>query len=242
MPSESHVVALSGGKDSTAMALRLRELHPDVQYQFVCTPTGNELPEMVAHWERLGELLGTPIVKVTAGVSLIGMILNERVIPSWRMRWCTRVLKIQPFQAYVLEHCPAVTYVGIRADEVEDREGVDNWGENIEARFPLVEWGWGIGDVTTYLKANDVVIPQRTDCALCFFQTLSEWHTLYKEHPDLFQQGIDIEECVWHTFRSPGRDFQPTALRDLRSKFNQGYTPKPQKMSDRKVMCAVCAR
>lgn len=56
--SELHVVALSGGKDSTAMALRLRELNPDVDYVYVCTPTGNELPEMWEHWRKLGQLLG----------------------------------------------------------------------------------------------------------------------------------------------------------------------------------------
>jgi predicted PP-loop superfamily ATPase len=50
-----HIVALSGGKDSTAMALRLRELHPDVPYRFIITPTGNELPTMDAHWAKLDD-------------------------------------------------------------------------------------------------------------------------------------------------------------------------------------------
>jgi predicted PP-loop superfamily ATPase len=34
-----HVVAISGGKDSTALALRLRELNPDVDYTYVCKQT-----------------------------------------------------------------------------------------------------------------------------------------------------------------------------------------------------------
>ena len=49
-----HVVALSGGKDSTALALRLAEIEPR-EYIYVCTPTGNEPPEMFAHW-KFGEL------------------------------------------------------------------------------------------------------------------------------------------------------------------------------------------
>lgn len=36
-----HVVALSGGKDSTALALRLAETEPR-DYTYVCTPTGDE--------------------------------------------------------------------------------------------------------------------------------------------------------------------------------------------------------
>ena len=55
----THIVALSEGKDSTAMALRLRELNPETNYRYVCTPTGNELPQMVLHWAKLQEMLGS---------------------------------------------------------------------------------------------------------------------------------------------------------------------------------------
>ncbi|KKL73308.1 hypothetical protein LCGC14_2076230 [marine sediment metagenome] len=57
-----HIVALSGGKDSTAMALRLQEVEPDTDFIYVCTPTGDELPEMVEHFGRLREVLAKPIV------------------------------------------------------------------------------------------------------------------------------------------------------------------------------------
>lgn len=238
----THIVGLSGGKDSTAMALRLREVNPNVDYRFVCTPTGNELPDMSTHWDHLGELLGTPLIKVNAGVSLLGLIAKQKAIPNWRMRWCTRMLKIEPFQAYVLQNTPAVTYVGIRADEAGAREGVTEWGVDVEAQFPLIEWGWNLGDVIGYLKAREVEIPPRTDCALCFFQTLGELHRLWEKHPDLYQQGVVVEEYVGHTFRSAQRDSHPAALKDLRAEFESGYVPKPRSMDDRKVMCAVCAR
>ena len=61
-----HVVALSGGKDSAAMALRLAELEPR-DYTYVCTPTGDELPEMFQHWRGLAERLGKPLVPVMGG-------------------------------------------------------------------------------------------------------------------------------------------------------------------------------
>ena len=48
----NHIVALSGGKDSTAMTLRLAKVEPR-DYRYVITPTGDELPEMYDHWRGL---------------------------------------------------------------------------------------------------------------------------------------------------------------------------------------------
>jgi len=62
-----HVVALSGGKDSTALALRLAEVEPR-DYVYVCTPTGNEPAAMFAHWRQLGDLLGSAACKSAGSV------------------------------------------------------------------------------------------------------------------------------------------------------------------------------
>ena len=61
-----HIVALSGGKDSTALALRLAEVEPR-DYEYLCTPTGDELPVMEAHWRHLETLLGGPLADATQG-------------------------------------------------------------------------------------------------------------------------------------------------------------------------------
>lgn len=119
-----HVVALSGGHDSTAMAFLLREQHPDVPYNYVCTPTGNELPAMFAHWLNLGELLGRPLIPIVAG-SLHGIIREEKMLPNFRVRFCTRRLKIEPYRKFLIEQAslgPIISYVGLRADE-EGRAG-----------------------------------------------------------------------------------------------------------------------
>jgi phosphoadenosine phosphosulfate reductase family protein len=239
-----HIVALSGGKDSTAMALMLAEIEPR-EYDYICTPTGNELPEMVQHWINIGIKLGKPLKPITSGRSLAGLIQLQNALPNWRMRWCTRMLKIEPFERYVMAHLPCTVYVGIRADE-QEREGVDYAAMSdglIVRRFPLVEWGWGIGDVVGYLAKRDVVIPDRTDCADCFFQTLYEWWTLWKLHPDLYAEGEYWEKITGHTLRSEQRDTWPTSLNGLRLRFESGDIPKQRtKMKDRKVMCSVCAR
>lgn len=237
---KAHIVALSGGKDSTALALRLIEIEPR-DYLFVCTPTGNELPEMEAHWQKLGALLGKPLHRITNG-SLAGLIYQQRALPNWRMRWCTRMLKIEPFQAFVSQHLPCVIYVGLRADE-DEREGVEYKSDQVTQRYPLREWGWGVERVRAYLAERCVEVPRRTDCAACFFQTLAEWYMLWREHPKEYAQAEAWEEFTGHTLRSPQRDTQPAGLAQLRKKFEAGYVPKGRAdMRERKVMCAVCAR
>jgi hypothetical protein len=235
-----HIVALSGGKDSTAMALRLAEIEPR-EYEFVFTPTGDEPVTMRAHWLRLGELLGKPLKPITCGQSLNSLIQLQRALPNWRMRWCTRMLKIEPFETYVLQNLPCTVYVGIRADEV-DREAAVYGDFKIIRDFPLQRWEWGINRVIAYLRQRQVVIPERTDCEKCFFQTLYEWWRLWKDNPTSYAEGEAWESLTGHTLRSEQRDSHPAALKELRKEFEGGYVPKPRKMADRKVMCAVCAR
>src|SRR3990167_8043194 len=173
---EIHVVALSGGKDSTAMALRLAELEPR-DYVYVCTPTGRELPEMFDHWKKIGALLGRAITPVVGG-SLFSLIREQGCIPNFRQRFCTRMLKIEPYAAWLLEKTQryerVISYVGLRADE-EEREGGDYANiPGVEMKFPMRDWGWGMTEVLDYLAKRGVTIPQRTDCDVCFFQRLSE--------------------------------------------------------------------
>ena len=140
----SHVVGLSGGKDSTALALWLVENEPR-QYTFICNETGNELPEMRAHWADLEVRLGSPIVPVRHSVDLLQLCEDMEMLPNFRMRWCTRILKIEPTIAF-MDALPegSTLYVGLRADE-EPRRGI--YGEDMTIRFPLREIGWGEPDV-----------------------------------------------------------------------------------------------
>lgn len=132
----NHIVGLSGGKDSTAMALRLMEVEPR-DYTYICTPTGHELPEMDQHWAKLEILLGKPLIRLTNHT--LEFWINEfNALPNWRQRWCTRLLKIEPTIAYLRSNQPAILYVGLRADE-ETREGI--YSDDVESDFPLRRWG-----------------------------------------------------------------------------------------------------
>ena len=248
----AHVVALSGGKDSTAMALRLAETEPR-EYQFICTPTGNELPDMVDHWRKIGDLLGSPVLPVTSGISLHGLVQKWKALPNNRARWCTRVLKLEPYYRWLDGIAPVISYVGLRADE-EGRAGMEfPEGGGIKVRFPMREWGWGERDVWDYLDRREIIIPARTDCALCYHQTLGEWWLLWHDYPDIYTAGEADENFVSkmrgrdHTFRNNSRDTWPAGLRALRAKFEAGHVPPGTIQSDdlflggrRKTICRVC--
>lgn len=246
--TQLHVVALSGGKDSTAMALRLRELNPDVDYQFVITPTGNELPEMFAHWRHLETLLGKRL-NTMMQKTLFACIKDNNMIPNFRARFCTRQLKIEPYLAWLLGHANdenvtgITSYVGIRADEPERVAGDYSRVPGIVSAFPLREWGWGLTEVVDYLAERDVEIPKRTDCALCFWQRLEEWHDLWREYPDLYAEGEAIEAEYGYTFRSPQRDSWPAGLAELRQRFEAGDVPRKFKQKRDPydgAKCRVC--
>lgn len=234
-----HVVPLSGGKDSTALALRLREVEPR-EYIYLCTPTGNELPDMLAHWAKLEQLLETKITWVRAGeLTLEALIDKYGALPNWRQRWCTRVLKIEPCIQWMKAHQPCTSYVGLRADE-EMREGM--YGDQATYRYPLREWEWGVDEVWAYLNERGVCIPRRTDCAWCYDQRLVEWKKLHEQNPTLYDRAVELEERIGATFRSPGRDTWPASLKTLRVEFVNGRKVRGEEQYDKdKERCRVCS-
>src|SRR6185503_14479831 len=118
-------------------------------------------------------------------------------LPSSRMRWCTRMLKLKPFEQYVGDD-PVISYVGIRGDE--DREGYISTKPNIKAVFPFKEAGIGHADVLRILDEAGLGLPEyykwrtRSGCYFCFFQRKSEWAGLLANHPDLYEEAKTYEK------------------------------------------------
>ena len=237
------IVALSGGKDSTAMALELIERDPR-NYEYICTPTGNEPEEMFEHWKSLGRLLGKPLTPVMSG-TLIGLIKKQNALPNWRQRWCTRILKIEPFALYLARATVDPTikvtcYVGLRADEME-REGGDYMEmPRVLMDFPMRRWGWNLSDVVDSLNRRRIHIPKRTDCKLRFFQRLIEWYELWRDDKLGWAEGESLEEKTGHTFRSPSRDTWPASMVGLRKRFEAGDIPKDTRDPLNAMKCRVC--
>jgi 3'-phosphoadenosine 5'-phosphosulfate sulfotransferase (PAPS reductase)/FAD synthetase len=195
-----HILGLSGGKDSSALAIYMRDKVPEMEYAFC--DTGKELPETYEFLDRLEAFLGEKIERLNADrefdhwLSVFGDLL-----PSSQVRWCTRLLKIQPFEQFVGED-KAYNYIAIRADE--DRVGykplknVD--ARNIEPKYPFKEDGITERDVYRILEESGLGLPEyykwrtRSGCYFCFYQRKAEWVGLMDNHPELFELAKGYEK------------------------------------------------
>lgn len=228
MNKTKHIVCLSGGKDSTAMGLRLRELYPGRKFIFIFTPTGDELPYMIEHLNNIEKRLNSPILRLSHPKypTIYDLIDHFQMLPNFRARWCSRILKIEVAQEFYQNNKPAIVYVGLRADELS-RKGNKLFDKNIIQSFPMKEWGWNINHILTYLDRNKITIPQRTGCAMCFYQRIGEWWDLWKFHPNRFAKIEFIEKQLGHTLLSPGKFSNwPSPLKDLRKEFEKDRVPR----------------
>ncbi|MFF9195902.1 phosphoadenosine phosphosulfate reductase family protein [Streptomyces sp. NPDC014779] len=193
-----HVLGISGGKDSSALAVYMRDRVPEMEY-FFCD-TGAELPETYEYLNRLEAALGKSIVRLNADRDFDHwMEVYQGTLPSPQMRWCTKNLKIKPLEEWVGDD-EVISYVAIRADE--NRLGYVSTKPNIEAVFPFREDGIDKDGVMRILDEAGIGLPDyyewrtRSGCYFCFFQRKHEWVGLKERHPDLFERAIEYEEKV----------------------------------------------
>src|SRR5205809_7888562 len=111
-----HILLLSGGKDSTALALWMRDNRPEIEVEYVFCDTEKELPETYEYLARIEAYLGKTIVRLNADRGFDHWLqVYSGYLPSPSIRWCTKQLKLKPFEAFVGDG-EVVSYVGIRAE------------------------------------------------------------------------------------------------------------------------------
>lgn len=190
-----HIVSLSGGKDSTALAIYLRGKIPQLEYVFC--DTHEELPETYDYLDRLEAFLQRPIVRLNAKRGFNHWLdMYNGMLPSAQVRWCTRKLKIEPFEEYVGDD-QVWSYIGIRGDE--NRSGYISTKPNITPIYPFKEHNLAIADIEQLLKDSGIGLPdyyewrQRSGCYFCFYQRTGEWIGLKERHADLFEKAKAYE-------------------------------------------------
>jgi 3'-phosphoadenosine 5'-phosphosulfate sulfotransferase (PAPS reductase)/FAD synthetase len=212
-----HVLGISGGKDSSALAIHLRDRIPQMEY-FFCD-TGSELPETYDFLLRLEAALGKPIARLNAERNFDHWLqVYQGALPSPQMRWCTKNLKIKPLEAWLGDD-QAISYVAIRADE--NRLGYISTKPNITTVFPFRDDGIDKDGVMRILDESGVGLPDyyewrtRSGCYFCFFQRKHEWIGLADRHPDLFEKAVAYEDKI---------RYEQTAMQGRQYSWSQGET------------------
>lgn len=191
-----HILSLSGGKDSAALAIYMRDRVLEMEYVF--HDTEKELPETYEYLDRLAALLGKKIHYTRPDYSFDKWLeVYGGMIPSNQRRWCTRMLKLKPFEDFVGDE-PVINYVGLRADE--EREGYISHKSNIKAVYPFREDGLVRADIIRILEENGLGLPTftkwgrtRSGCFFCFYQQKIEWVRLKEKYPEKFEEAKQYE-------------------------------------------------
>ena len=199
-----HVLGLSGGRDSAALAVYMAQTRPDIELEYFYTDTGKELPEVYEYLGRLEGFLGRPIERLNPDRDFDFWLRQyNNFLPSPRTRWCTRQLKIRPFEKWLWPALDAgeqvVSYVAIRADE-NYREGYTSTHPNLSVSLPFREAGIDKAGVIDTLEASGLGLPSyyewrsRSGCTFCFFQQKIEWVRLSERHPESFEEARSYEK------------------------------------------------
>ncbi len=196
MTTPTHYVSFSGGADSTALAILLA--NQGVDFELVFADTGAELPETYWTVPRVARALGRKL-HVLSGPTFFQALSNYGfMLPGARNRWCTRVLKQEPMDAWYSAH-PGTVSIGIRADEAHRMEKKTSRKMVYEYDRPLIDAGLGKAEVRALCAKRDLLNPcyewrSNCSCFCCPFQRKSDWINLSREHPDLYALAEDWEQ------------------------------------------------
>lgn len=221
---EKHVLGLSGGKDSAALAIYMAQRYPELDIEYFFTDTGEELPEVHEFLTRLEGFLGKPITRLDPHRNFKFWLREfNNFLPSAQTRWCTIKMKLEPFRRWVNQYlndgCTVYSYVAIRADE-DYREGYTATHPRLITKLPFREDGINKDGVYDLLQASGLGMPKyyewrsRSGCTFCFFQQKIEWVKLRERHPEAFENAKALEKTAEEN-GSPFTWTQGESLSDL---------------------------
>lgn len=203
----NHIVSFSGGKDSTAMLLRMIELNYPID-RIVFADTKYEFPGMIEYIKKIEDYINMPIE----------ILRTEQNFEDWFYGKWTRGKKEGQIRGFpkVLEPCywsreskfkelnkigkGNYNYIGIAVDEPKRIREKDGY------IYPLVDWGWTEEKCLEYLKEKDLLNPlyekfSRLGCWWCPKQSIKSLRVLYNDYPKLWEQLKKWDKDSPHSFR-----------------------------------------
>ena len=254
------VVSFSGGKDSTAMLLRMIELGEHID-EVICCDTTKEFPAMYRHIEKVKKVVEDAGIKFTlirAEQDFDHYMFDYRVKRrnpernhltgnAWPLpmtRWCTTMLKKKPIESHLKQLRTTrnvIQCIGLAADEEYRLERENN--KNPNHRHPLVEWGWTESVCLKYCYEHGYdwgglyEIFSRVSCWCCPLKPLDEHRKLWKHLPELWEQLKDMDGRSWNQF------LKNYSVEDLEIRFQleeewkaEGVDPNPRTKAFREAL------
>ena len=227
-----HIISFSGGKDSTAMLLRMLELKMPID-RIVFADTGFEFPELYDYIKRIEKYINRSIEIIQPNKDFWewakGTVIrgeNKGKIRGLPLRafpcWWTRESKVIPLQN-LRKGKDILFYVGIAFDESERISKTD---KNII--YPLVNWKWKEKDCVDYLNKKGLLNPlyvnfNRLGCWLCPKQGVGSLYVMWKNYPKLWVEMKKLE--LWE-YKHKGKQLYNKDLMQIELAFKKGHIPK----------------
>lgn len=197
-----HVLGISGGKDSAALAIYLYNKYPQLPIEYYFCDTGKELDETYLLIDRIESYLGKKILKLQAAeASHVDepfdhfMELYGGFIPSAQARWCTKKLKLEPFENQLVKDDLTISYVGIRGDE--DREGYISKKPNIQSIFPFRKNIWSEDVIRMVLNNSNIIKVEEIAENIVSKRKLDTWiENINKELSPMYPQGRKLNDLL----------------------------------------------
>lgn len=230
-----YVVSFSGGKDSTAMLLKLLEEKYPID-DIVFFDTGWEFPELIKHIYKVQDHTKRKITILKPKHSFKYWMFERPIKarkgpmkgkihrigngwPSSVRRWCTRI-KAQTIDNYVGKD--AVRYIGIAADEAHRTDTKNMSKFNI--RYPLIDWDMSEPEALQYCYDRGFdwgglyKLFKGVSCFCCPLQRIGNFRILRKHYPKLWEQMLE-----WDSNMPPHNKpfLNGRTVHDLEKKFNK---------------------
>lgn len=217
--ADIYVVAISGGRDSAALAVLTAQEGLDCHYIFCDTKA--EYPEVYDYLEKIEGRLGINIVHLESEGFEAMFKRKNYFMPTPRRRWCTVELKIKPMLKWIKQFGDQIICVltGTRADE--RRMYSSRSGKDFIRATPLLDLGYGIRDIKRILIDARIGEPiyynwkRRSGCWCCPFQSIMAWRNLLRYHPELFAKAEEWQRVIDERLKT-GRQKQPFTIPFLR--------------------------